>query len=115
MACSRFCGYVDDSPRDTAKLREVIVRLNLELLNVIDDGSVVIVSQEREIIAAVEQKHVASVSLPVDSRKAEFPDRKPAKSSSTRGVLCHTDRTYAGRQCEKLGKIAPIEGQIDYE
>src|SRR5580692_11209987 len=115
MVGSRFCGDVDDSPGDTTKLREVIVRLKLHFLNVIDDGSVVIVSQEREIIAAVEEKHVTSVSLPVDCWKTELANGKTPEARSPRRVLRHAHGAHSRRQCEKLRKIATIKRKIRYE
>ena len=62
---SACCDHVDDSAGDGAEFREVVVRLNLEFLYVVDDGSVVVVSQEREIIDSIKQEHVASVSLSI--------------------------------------------------
>ena len=66
---SSFRKHVDNAAGDAAKFRQIVVGLYLELLDVIDDGSIVVIPEKRQVVGAVQQKHVASVSLPVHCGK----------------------------------------------
>ena len=80
---SGFCGNVDDSAGDTSEFREVIVRLKLELLDVVDDRRVVVVSEKREVVDSIQQEHVASVSLPIHGRKNEGTHCKTSPATAS--------------------------------
>ena len=81
--CSGFCGNVDDSAGDTSEFREVIVRLKLELLDVVADRRVVVVSEKREVVDSIQQEHVASVSLSIHGRKNEGTHCKTSPATAS--------------------------------
>jgi hypothetical protein len=66
---------VDDAADDAAELCEVVVRLYLELLDIVDDGGVVVVADEGEIVDTVEQEHVAAIALAADRGEGKGADR----------------------------------------
>ena len=59
-------SHVNDAANDAAELGEIVMRLNLELLDVVDNWRVVVVADKGEIVDAVKQEHVAAVALSAD-------------------------------------------------
>jgi len=109
---SSFRDNIDDSSGDASKFREVIVRLNLEFLDVVDDRRVVVVSKKREVIDAIQQEHVASVSLSIHGRESERSQSQPSPTTASSRVLAYTDWADPWCQCQQLGEVASIQRQI---
>ena len=105
-------GDVDDAARDLAELGEIVVGLDLELLDVVEDGRVVVVADEGEIVDAIEQEHVAAVTLAADGGEGEAADGGAGEAAATAGVLANGDGADAGGEGEELGEVAAVEREI---
>src|ERR1035441_448076 len=100
---------VYDSAGHLAKFRLIAVRLDLELLNIVDDGLVVIGTAVRaKIVEPIKIEHIAAVALPVYRGEGESSRRFGAPCPSC-SVLCNCDSAHAGCQRQHLGKIAAIQ------
>ena len=58
-------SYIDNAAQGTAVGGAVVVRLNLELLDVINDGRDGIVPYKSVIRETIEENHVAAIALPI--------------------------------------------------
>src|SRR5207302_10823606 len=67
FVCARFGHDVYHSPKNTPKLRLIVVRVDLEFLNIIDDRrNRVSAAEAFLIVQSVQQEKIASVGLAVD-------------------------------------------------
>ena len=67
FVCARFGHDVYHSPENTPKLRLIVVRVDLEFLNIIDDRrNRVSAAEAFLIVQSVQQEKIASVGLAVD-------------------------------------------------
>jgi hypothetical protein len=108
-----FGDDVDDASGDLSELGEIVVGLDLELLDVIDDGLVIVVADEgAEVADAVEEEHVAAVSCAIDGGEGKGADGLASESTAAAGVLRYAHGTDAGSEFEELGEIASVEGEI---
>ncbi len=80
---SGFCDNVDYSAGDTSEFREIIVRLNLEFLDVVDDRGAIVVSEKCEVVDSIQQEHVASVSLSIHGGKNECTHCKTSPATAS--------------------------------
>jgi hypothetical protein len=104
---------VDDAAGDLAELGKVVMGLHLELLNVIDDGLVVVVADEgAEVGYAIEQEHIAAIARSIHRRKGEGADGLAGKAAATARVLAYADRAYAWGELKQFSKVSSVEGQV---
>src|SRR5579872_1503222 len=65
---ARFCDYIDHAARYEPEFCLVVVGLHLELLNRVDDGrNGVDAGVRRGVEHTVEQEHIATIALPIES------------------------------------------------
>src|SRR6266436_1453556 len=107
-----FGYHVDDAAGDSTKLHFVVVRLNLEFLNFVYDGSDRVGREGHfRIVNAVQHEIVASVGLTIYGGKRETTN---GVGLSTTAVLRGTDRGDTRREVEKLSIVSPIQRKVSY-
>ena len=113
LAGSRLSHNIDNAAHGPAEGRIVIVRLNLELLNIIDnwrhgEGA----SKRTLVVNTIQQEKIAAVSLTVYRRIGKSSDRIRPDPPATLGILGDVYRTHTGREIQNLSEIPSIEWQV---
>ena len=105
---------VDDPSQRAADLGLVVVRLDLELLDSVDDGRHRIGAGEGALVVdPVEHEEVAAVVLAVDRREDEGGARRRGRAESAR-VLRDADGRNTRGQSQQLGEVPPVQRQVRY-
>ena len=88
------------------------MRVDFELLDGVHDRRNGVGADELALVVdPVEHEEVAAVVLAVDGRKLKLANGPGAESAR---VLRDAYRRHSRRQCQQLGEVAPVQGQIDH-
>src|ERR1700722_18694957 len=88
IVASRLGHDIYDSPQHLPELRLIVVRLNLEFLDVIQRGlHRVRVANRTVVVDAVEQVHIAAVVLTVNRWQNNGAGRVPKETTAEAGVF----------------------------